>query len=48
MAEIENLDDAAMLDARRRARLAQEALHHVGVGGVLREQHLDRDATTEL
>jgi len=45
--EVEDPDDVGMREVRGRRGLAAEALHEVGIGGVLREQHLHGDRTVE-
>src|SRR6185295_1238594 len=39
---VEDLDDAGVVDARRGARLAEEAVHDVLPARQLGQQHLDR------
>jgi hypothetical protein len=46
-AKVEDLDDAAMADTGRRARLVEEALDHLVGPGQLGVQHLDRHAAAE-
>ncbi len=40
--DLEHVDDVGVVDARRRARLAAEAVHHVRSPGDVRVQHLER------
>ncbi|HVK30760.1 MAG TPA: hypothetical protein VM575_20665 [Nocardioides sp.] len=46
-AEIQNLEDVIIADAAGRLRFPLEALHHLGVAGEGRVQHLDRDAAID-
>ena len=47
-AEVVDLDDAGMIDRRRRARLVEEPLHDRRVARQLRQQHLERRRPPEL
>jgi hypothetical protein len=46
--EVGDVDDVLMLDARRRARLATEALHEIGGARIGRMQDLDGHAFADL
>src|SRR5262249_20694438 len=46
-AEIEDVDEARVLDHRRRARFVEEAVHHVRVAREFRHEDLHRRAPTD-